>query len=52
MNHPCRTRKVRYTDNLAARIALAAIERKTNRAGGERRAYRCQHCRGWHLTSR
>jgi hypothetical protein len=38
--------KVRYRDRLAALIALSRVRRD-----GEHRAYRCLHCRGWHLTS-
>ena len=39
--------KRRYRDNISALLALAS----TNRAGrGERRAYRCPVCHGFHLT--
>ncbi|MFI8962091.1 hypothetical protein ACIGO8_08240 [Streptomyces sp. NPDC053493] len=47
----CRTGKARYRDEVAAKLALARIDTgHGNRR--ERRAYRCPHCRGWHLTSR
>jgi hypothetical protein len=44
----CPTGKIRYRDELAARIALAKLQRADR---GQRRAYRCPPCRGWHLTS-
>lgn len=51
---PRACRKIRYKDEIAARVALA----RTTRADGsrrekrEQRAYRCTTCRGWHLTSK
>lgn len=42
------TDKVRYRDELGAKIALANTQAKDH---GEKRVYRCPICRGWHLTS-
>lgn len=49
-----RCRKRRYRDEIAAKLALATIQRKdkARRSKSERRAYRCPLCGGWHLTSR
>lgn len=47
---PCPTGKHRYRDNIAARLALAGIDRTAPKRR-EKRAYRCPRCRGWHLTS-
>lgn len=44
----CATGKLRYPDKLAAKIVLAKAQRQDH---GELRAYRCEFCRGWHLTS-
>lgn len=44
----CTTKKFRYRDKLGAKIALAKAQGKDH---GESRAYRCEFCRGWHLTS-
>lgn len=48
------TGKVRYLDRIAAQLALADIQRqdRTSRPKGEKRAYYCKACQGWHLTSR
>ena len=44
--------KTRYTDELAAKLALADIARPDRaREGDEKRAYKCPFCQGWHLTS-
>lgn len=47
-------KKVRYRDELAARMALARTRsparRKSNRT--EARVYKCPACGGWHLTSK
>jgi len=45
--------KVRYRDEIAAKLALATIQNqdKASRPKAERRAYFCPDCRGWHLTS-
>lgn len=47
----CPTGKQRYRDRIAALLALSKISGETNRVRIERRAYRCEKCRGWHLTS-
>jgi hypothetical protein len=49
--NPCRTGKTWYRDEIAAKVALARVERGADDRR-ERRAYRCHDCRGWHLTSR
>lgn len=43
-----RTHKVQFYSELDAKIALAG---RRFRDKGEKRAYRCGFCRGWHLTS-
>lgn len=43
--------KVRFRDELGAKIALSQIAVKDGAKRRERRAYRCPRCRGWHLTS-
>ena len=47
-------RKRSFRDEVAAKLALATIARKDNtaRRKQERRAYRCERCGTWHLTSR
>ena len=49
----CRTRKRKYADEVAARLALAEIRgpRAEVRAETPCRAYDCPFCGGWHLTS-
>jgi hypothetical protein len=49
----CSTGKVRYRDEIGAKIALASIGtgRHERRPKSEQRAYRCPWCRGWHLTA-
>lgn len=48
---PCRKR--RFRDEIAAKLALAGIEQDGDvREKAPRRAYRCQACGGWHLTSK
>jgi hypothetical protein len=49
-----RCHKLRFDDELAAKLALATIRRRDNplRAKLERRAYHCPTCTGWHLTAR
>lgn len=42
-----RTGKVKFSE-IAAKLALAEAR---NRDRDEKRAYRCEHCRKWHLTS-
>ncbi len=52
------TGKRRYRDELAAKLALADIDRRRRGTGREldrrheTRAYACRACSGWHLTSR
>jgi len=54
-----KTGKLRYPDHAAAKDTLTAIAYQrafsTREPGesrrGECRAYWCQHCHGWHLTS-
>lgn len=45
--------KIRYRDEIAAKLALAEIAHSdsSTRSKNEVRAYRCSRCRGWHLTS-
>lgn len=45
--------RIRYPDELSARLVLATIRRRRARSAGkvERRAYLCARCYGWHLTS-
>lgn len=49
-----RCKKRRYRDELDAKIALSVIDMRSRRRkrAGERRAYLCPLCGGWHLTSR
>ncbi len=53
MNRACPTGKIRYRDRIAALLAIASTRRTDGpkRAKGEKRAYRCPQCHGWHLTS-
>jgi len=45
-------RKIRYRDEIAAKLALLKTARKDQRRQKtEKRAYHCPKCRGWHLTS-
>ncbi|MDR3084300.1 MAG: hypothetical protein LBV60_25870 [Streptomyces sp.] len=48
----CQTGKQRFRDRLAAQLALVRIGNSNSSRRRETRAYRCPHCRGWHLTSR
>lgn len=46
------TGKIQYRDRLAARLALASINRKKDtRQHLEHHEYRCPYCLSWHLTS-
>lgn len=49
-NSRCLTGKWRYRDRIAVLLALATVD-TTKPKRREKRAYRCPHCRGWHLTS-
>lgn len=49
----CRSRKKRYHDEIAAKIALAKARRMSGSSTrDERKIYRCPWCRGWHLTKK
>jgi hypothetical protein len=48
----CPSGKVRFRDDLAARLALATASRKREGGKSERRTYRCPQCAGFHLTSK
>ena len=53
MPSPCPTpHKAKYRDEVAAKVALAKVQRqdKAHRPKTEQRAYRCG--RHWHLTSK
>ncbi len=45
--------KVRYRDEIAAKLALASTgtKRHSRRVKEEKRHYRFPRCKGWHLTS-
>lgn len=45
-----RTGKTRFRDRIAALLALSGMD-NLNPKRREQRAYRCEFCRGWHLTS-
>ena len=47
-------KKVRYRDELAARMALAKTRSpaRRNSSRDEASVYRCPSCGGWHLTSK
>jgi len=48
-----KTGKLRYRDELGARIALAKLQsRRSSKRRLERRYYHCPFCSGWHLTSK
>ena len=45
--------KTKYKDGIAAKLALAKIALKDNLRGkAPIRAYACNLCNGWHLTSK
>jgi len=46
------TTKIRYPDQLAARLALATLQREDDPEHQERKVYKCEWCGGWHLSSR
>lgn len=52
MKPGCPSSKRRYRDEIAAKLALAELDRKDKAGHTERRAYRCPQCGGWHLTSK
>jgi len=45
-------RKARYRDEIAAKLALAKVQRQDKPGHTERSAYRCPDCNRWHLTSK
>jgi hypothetical protein len=47
----CRTGKVGFYSKLAALFAIAKIQGGVHGERYPRRAYFCQMCRRWHLTS-
>lgn len=47
-----RCSKVRYRDDIAAKLVLSRLVRQDKEGHTEARAYPCPKCRGWHLTSR
>jgi epoxyqueuosine reductase QueG len=50
----CPSGKTRYRDAIAAKLALASTARRdgSRRSKLESRVYRCDQCKGWHLTSK
>lgn len=51
MTASCPSGKRRYRDRIGAQLALAVINRRSGGRRRETRAYRCDTCRDWHLTS-
>lgn len=47
----CRTGKVRYASSWEAERTLDVIMRRDDQGHTEERAYGCDQCGGWHLTS-
>lgn len=52
MNPVTKQSKIRYRDEIAAKIALAVLWRQDKPGHNEQRTYRCGLCRGYHLTSK
>lgn len=48
---PGHTGKRRFKDEVAAKLALAKLQRNSTRLKVPARAYRCDVCAGWHLTA-
>lgn len=50
----CTPHKVRYRDEIAAKLALASVQHKdgSRRSKSEKRLYHCPCCNGWHLTAK
>lgn len=44
--------KVRFRDEVAAKLAMAEINRLGNSAKAISRVYRCPQCAGFHMTSK
>ena len=51
MAHMCRGKK-RFRDEIAAKLALAVIQRKDKEGHNECRTYHCPICKRYHLTSK
>lgn len=50
--HHCPTSKVFYPDDIAATLALEKVQLRARREiHFENRTYKCNLCKGWHLTS-
>jgi hypothetical protein len=47
-----RCSKKRYRDEIGARFALAMLRHRGHHGHTEASVYRCQACKGWHLTSK
>lgn len=48
-----KTGKIRHRNHLEAKIILSTCgSPKAGAAREEKRAYKCKHCKGWHLTSK
>lgn len=50
----CPTGKIIFRDKGSAlyELALLKARRDPTRPKREKRAYRCEYCKGWHLTAR
>lgn len=46
-----REKKVRYRDELDAKMAISFFRNKSTRDRIPTRSYKCQYCKGHHLTS-
>lgn len=46
----CRTGKRRYSKKVDALIALMKLKKHDDGQHREKRAYKCEFCRGFHLT--
>lgn len=47
-----RCSKVKYRDEIAAKLALVKIQRQDKPGHQESRVYQCERCRKWHTTSK
>ena len=49
----CKTGKKQFRDEIAAKLAMAVTVHsdRSTRNTAEKRAYSCNFCRKWHLTS-
>jgi len=48
----CQTGKVRFRDEVSARLRISHLRRNSNRQSIPMRPYFCTRCKGWHLTSK